>query len=545
MCLDAPSERKPAQATQVALIIYADIRELMQLEESFANASVPLAAEKTPHAHQHASHRHSKKGALEAYSSFESTRDIPIPRNPLEQIIGQDEAVKIAFLAARQRRNLMLVGPPGTGKSLLAQAVSYHLPRPTQEINVLANPENPERPVVEVRTRAEIEEEQKLLKQMKGRLIAPKEAPSFVAERLGFRCRHCNYMSTARQSVCPNCSSDKFLRDQSYSPFGDLLGPYFDAPYRQERVHTTKLEGGREEVVIYERSGEQVRVLDQPLLEKLESVKKKTPRKTIVPLSRKNFVVATGASETELLGDVRHDPYGGHPGLGTPPYMRVLPGAVHEAHEGVLFIDEISALAYIQRFLLTAMQERKYSIVGRNPHSAGASVKVEEVPCDFVLIAASNINDLQHVLPPLRSRILGNGYEVLLETAMPDNLQNRAKLAQFIAQEIAKDKKIPPAERGAVEAVIDEARRRAASVDKHDNALTLRLRELRGIILLAGDIARSEEKQSISHHDVALAIRRGKNIEQQLQDRYGSLYKASQGDTGSANESHREGKEIS
>lgn len=508
----------------------------MQLENAFVHAGGP--------AHGTAQ-KNAKKNALETYSSFESTREIPIPRNSMEQIIGQDEAVKIALLAARQKRNLMLVGPPGTGKSLLAQAVSFHLPRPTQEVNVLHNPENPERPVVEMRSRDEIEEEKKVLKQMKGRLIAPKDAPSFVAERLGFRCRHCNVLSPARQSVCPNCSADKFLRDQAVSPFGDLLGPYFDVPYRQERVHTTKLEGGREEVIVYERASEQIRVLDQQLLEKLETVRKKTPRKTIAPLSRKNFVVATGASETELLGDVRHDPYGGHQGLGTPPYLRVIPGAVHQAHEGVLFIDEISALAYIQRFLLTAMQEKKYSIVGRNPHSAGASVKVEDAPCDFVLIAASNINDLQYILPPLRSRILGNGYEVLLETAMPDSLANRAKLVQFMAQEIAKDKKIPHAERGAVEALIDEARKRALSVDKQENSLTLRLRELRGIVLLAGDIARSEEKHSISEGDVVLAIKRGKNIEEQLKERYGSLYKASQGDVGTLNESHRDNKEIS
>ena len=380
---------------------------------------------------------------------------------------------------------------------------------------------------------------------MRGKLVEPRHAPSFVAERLGFRCRHCNTFSPSRQSVCPHCHADKFLRDRASSPFGDLLAPYLDAPYRQDRVHTTKMEGGREEVVVYERAGEQIRVLDQQMLEKLEGVRKKTPRKTVVPLNRKSFVVATGASETELLGDVRHDPYGGHHGIGTAPYLRVVPGAVHEAHEGVLFIDEISALAYIQRFLLTAMQEKRYSIVGRNPHSAGASVKVEGVPCDFVLIAASNINDLQAVLPPLRSRILGNGYEVLLETAMPDSLQNRAKLAQFIAQEIIKDKKIPHATRGAVEAVIEEAKRRALTVDKKMNMLTLRLRELRGIMLLAGDIARVAGQREVSRGDVELAIKRGKNIEEQLKERYGSLYHAQMGDTGSLNETSREGKEIS
>ena len=28
------------------------------------------------------------------------------------------------------------------------------------------------------------------------------------------------------------------------------------------------------------------------------------------------LVIATGASETELLGDVKHDPYGGHASIG-------------------------------------------------------------------------------------------------------------------------------------------------------------------------------------------------------------------------------------
>ena len=69
--------------------------------------------------------------------------------------------------------------------------------------------------------------------------------------------------------------------------------------------------------------------------------------------------------------------------------------------------DEISSLLFIQRYLLTA--GKKYSIVGRNPHSAGASVKVEDVPCDFILIAASSINDLGQILPPLRSRIVETG----------------------------------------------------------------------------------------------------------------------------------------
>ena len=107
------------------------------------------------------------------------------------------------------------------------------------------------------------------------------------------------------------------------------------------------------------------------------------------------------------------------------------------------------------------MQDKKFPITGRNPQSSGASVKVDNVPCDFVLVAACNMQDLQNILSPLRSRIIGNGYEVLVDTAMPDTSHNRAKYAQFVAQEIAMDGHIPNASIDAVEEIILEGKRRA------------------------------------------------------------------------------------
>ena len=178
------------------------------------------------------------------------------------------------------------------------------------------------------------------------------------------------------------------------------------------------------------------------------------------------------------MGDVRHDPYGGHPQLGTQPYERTLAGAIDEAHEGVLFIDELPHLGPMQRHILTAMQEKRFPITGRNPQSGGASVRVDNVPCDFILVAAANIQDVAHILSPLRSRIAGGGYEVLLETTMPDTERNEMRLVQFCAQEIAVDGRIRPATREALGELIQEARRRAV-LDGRKNALTLRLREAR------------------------------------------------------------------
>lgn len=242
-------------------------------------------------------------------------------------------------------------------------------------------------------------------------------------------------------------------------------------------------------------------------------------------------MLATGASETELLGDVRHDPYGGHPQLGTLPYERVVAGAVHEAHEGVLFIDEVTHLGNLQRSILTAMQEKSFPITGRNPQSAGASVRVDKVPCDFILVAACNIQDLQYILSPLRSRIIGNGYEVLMNATIPDTPENRLRYLQFIAQEINMDGKIPHMSIEAANLVIDEGRRRAKIIEKKDNSLTLRLRELGGLIRAAGDLAVFSESNLIEVSHVKDALKIYLPVEEKIKKLYGNMNSAVSSET--------------
>jgi ATP-dependent Lon protease len=463
---------------------------------------------------------------------IETTADIPIPSDPLARVIGQERAVEIARVAAYQRRHLLLVGPPGIGKSMTAQALALHLDRPTTEIRIVHNPENPERPSVEIVNREEVYHEREARRSTEGELIAPTDAPASVAERLGYRCPRCSFYSLPIDRYCPSCGNVKQVQPGSVpgsgNPFRDLVGGILELTVNpggnpQESVRTTRLRNGVEEVVAYERSGDKIKVLDQRALERRRSLQRESPRKVLVKLDRITFVMATGASETELLGDVRHDPYGGHPQLGTLPYDRTIPGAIHEAHEGVLFIDELPHLGHIQRHLLTAMQEKRFPITGRNPQSAGASVRVDNVPCDFILVAASNIQDIHKILSPLRSRIAGGGYEVLLDTTMPDHENNQMRLAQFTAQEIASDGRIRPATREAVKELIREARRRAELLDGRRNALTLRLRELGGLIRTAGDLAAISGSEFLEVGHLKEALVRARSIEEQIKETYGSL----------------------
>ncbi len=204
-------------------------------------------------------------------------------------------------------------------------------------------------------------------------------------------------------------------------------------------------------------------------------------------------------------------------GLGTPAYERLIPGIIHKANKGVLYIDEISNLKpESQQELLTAIQEKKYSITGQSERSSGAMVKSDPVPCDFILVAAGNIETIKHIHPALRSRIRGYGYEVFMNNEMDDNKENREKIVQFIAQEVRKDGKIPHFNQEAVDVIIEEARRRTGRYGK----LTLRLRDLGGLIRASGDVALEEKADLVNVSHIIKAKKLSKTLENQITDKY-------------------------
>jgi len=114
---------------------------------------------------------------------------------------------------------------------------------------------------------------------------------------------------------------------------------------------------------------------------------------------------------------------------------------------------------------------------------------------------------------------------------MPDCEENRAEVVRFIAQEIEVDGRIPHARRGAIEEIIKVARKRALEIDGVRNSLTLRLRELGGLIRLSGDLAVSEGSEFIEEKHVKKSLSETRPIEHQLRDKYGSVWKGMERDS--------------
>lgn len=433
-------------------------KDLLRFAEEVLSSQQDEAQSKTDEKSNHIS---------DGISSVWTTASVEIPRRLIDQVIGQDHAVAIIKRAARQRRSVLLIGEPGTGKSLLGAAMAELMEADgLTDLLIEENPQDRNRPLI-------------------------RTVPAGEGERL---------IAAERTRQAQALASRRFL--YAFALFTTAVVSGFYALTRNDPLYL--FAGLTVFAILLAFRNRGWRTTGHSRIRLAHSNKDRT---------HAPFVDATGMHAGGLLGDVRHDPYqsGGHE---TPPHELIEVGAIHQANGGVLFIDELSTLSIeTQQALLTAVQDKKLMITGRNPNSSGSMVRTDPCPCDFVLVLAGNDHDLEHLHPALRSRIRGYGYEVYMNTCMEDNEENRAKLVRFIAQEVRKDGKIPHFDRSAVEAVIAEARRRAGRPGK----LTTLLRELGGLVRIAGDVAVEDKSPYVTAEHVQLALQYARTIEQQKQ----------------------------
>ncbi len=394
---------------------------------------------------------------------FKTTKDLTVSRLLIDQVIGQDRGVSVIRKAAAKKRNVLLIGPPGTGKSLLGQAMSQLIPKEQMEdILAIPNRKDPNTPKI---------------------VVVPAGSGEQIVQ---YHLQRANKSKGLRNFI--SIILPTIIIILAFMTGQWLMGIFV--------------------ALVAFLIINQVKIRSEQLVPKLLV---DNCRKEYAP-----FLEATGAHAGAMLGDVRHDPFQSG-GLGTPAHERVEAGLIHKAHKGVLFIDEIATLKLrTQHDLLTAMQEKKFQITGQSELSSGAMVRTEPVPCDFILIAAGNLDTVKNMHPALRSRIRGYGYEVYINETLPDTLENRRAYAQFVAQEVTKDGKIPHFTKEAVIEIIREGRRRAG----RKGHLTLMLRDLGGLIRAAGDLASEQGAINVTAEHIINAKTMARSLEQQIGDKY-------------------------
>ncbi len=403
-----------------------------------------------------------EKPVIQAAPAVEgASSQIEVPAKLIDQVIGQEHAVEVIRKAAIQRRHVMMIGSPGTGKSMLAKAMAELLPKEDLlDILVYPNSDDPNNPVV--------------------RTVAGGRGKQIVGAHKAEAKKKIQFRNTLMLLLIIGIIGYSFITMQW------LMGIIAAAFVFMALRYTTP----REEAMV------------PKLLVSNDT-------KSIAP-----FIDGTGSHAGALLGDVRHDPFQSG-GLETPAHDRVEAGAIHRSNGGVLFIDEINTLdPHSQQNLLTALQEGEFPITGQSERSSGAMVRTEPVPCKFVMIAAGNLDAIQGMHPALRSRLRGYGYEVYMSESMEDNEENRKKYIRFIAQEVKNDGKIPHFDPGAIDEVIRESRRRS----NRKGHLTLKLRDMGGLIRVAGDIARQEGAPLTTAAHVVAAKITARSIEDQVSD---------------------------
>ena len=252
--------------------------------------------------------------------NFGNTSELNVPKKIINKIIGQTRAVDIINKASKQRRHVLLIGSPGTGKSMLGKALSELLPKSAlEDVLVLSNHKDQNMPLV----------------------------------RTMISGRGSEILSIARQNSAKN------LKKQSiffliFSILA-LMFPWWIRLIYGDIMAAASMVSGVMFLVLYGiaiNMNSRRKQNNEPKLLIDNKLKISSP-----------YVDATGAHAGALLGDVRHDPFQSG-GLGTPAHLRVEPGMIHRANKGVLFIDEIATLDLpTQQELLTAMQEKNHQLL--------------------------------------------------------------------------------------------------------------------------------------------------------------------------------------
>jgi Lon-like ATP-dependent protease len=495
------------------------------------------------------------------WKNFKSTKDYPVSNNLLEWVIGQEQALKECYLCLQEwvhkLKNLkeenwygawkdpnkekphvtktappgpylLLLGDPGTGKSLIGRALSVHLTElykkediQLQDVVCWQNEIIPSEPKIschpagegkKILLKQKLKEEKKMFLQRLG-VKAIIYLMIIVASIFMFAGFYYLWQEKVAWDINDLTAFGEPLQTANNGDFGKFMIDNFVSIGSITFLPAGMMLMFLILVTVLGRFG----VLGSA--KGIGGAKATKVPKFIVDNTKKvaPFIDATGHGSAQLFGSIAWDPLQTG-GLGTPEHQRVTAGDVHRAHLGILYIDEIKNMAPDEAItLLTVLEDGQLPITMRSRLSgaggtAAMAVSTEPVPCMCFLVGAGNFDSISQVHPALMDRIYGYGKVVRMNNDMENNIENRRKYVQFIAQEISRFRLIPFS-REACEEIIDEGRRRSNKKD----ALTSKVRPMISLIKTAATLAMNDNLEVVETRHVKEAIdKHCKTIQKQI-----------------------------
>ncbi len=358
---------------------------------------------------------------------FETTADINLPKDPIERVVFQDRAKAAIRKIAQNRGHILMVGRPGTGKSLLANMFKEVLDRslgeylrPTQAIVAYPGKDRHhiriayEAPDAIERTISRLIEDIKTAAENIGEfnLIEPIRAVR--------RAKYWLTVAAVGSALAGFFYPPAFIVT-GLTGIGAIFTFIQENQYRaQEKIQRNTMGGRRNNV----------KHLEDMLPEVLFD-----PRRETELMAR----VAEPDSRN-MKGGFRHDPY--QSGLlHTPAHQRAYLGA--HATAPIIYIDELKTMirAGYMPELLEIMQSKSYTLEGgRNSGSGSADRSEDRLRAENIFIACCNHDTLDYLRQEgdgaFLSRIEDKGEVIEMDSAIPGCRESIRQVAQYIKQEI-------------------------------------------------------------------------------------------------------------
>ncbi|MCP3951099.1 MAG: hypothetical protein GY697_02605 [Desulfobacterales bacterium] len=358
---------------------------------------------------------------------FEDTSQIAVPDDPIERVVFQERAKAAIRKIAQNRGHILMVGRPGTGKSLLADMFKEVLEksmgdylRPADAIVAYPGKD-------------------------RHHIRIAYEHPDKIESRIDALNSD---IVTAADAIAEFSLEDQIqsVRKLKKVLLGITIITAIGGIFFPPAFIGTSLAGiGAIFMFMQENNHKaQEKIQRESQTGKKNTVKKivdMVPEVLFDPRKETEMMVRISEPTTRnLKGGFRHDPYQSGT-LHTPCHKRAFLGA--HAMAPIIYLDELKTLvkAGYMADLLEIMQNRNYILEGGRSSGSGSADRSEDVlKADNIFIACCNHDTLAYLQEEgdgaFLSRIEDKGEVIQMESAVEQTPENIRQVAQYVKQEI-------------------------------------------------------------------------------------------------------------